>query len=92
MTKSILFVRHMYLKRGFPKKRLKYPPNLGLLKKSLLKLSIGIIYIPNYSTVNKQILTFLISIRNLEIGLIKISKIVKRDLFSSTAHSCLSIV
>ena len=37
MTKSTLFVRYMYLIRGFPRRRLKYPPNLGLLKKSLLK-------------------------------------------------------
>ena len=37
MTKSILFARNMYLIRGFPRKRLKYPPNLGLPEKSLLK-------------------------------------------------------
>ena len=30
MTKLILFARNMYLIRGFPRKRLKYPPNLGL--------------------------------------------------------------
>ena len=77
MTKSILFVRYMYLVRGFPRRSLKYPANLGLLKKSLLKWSIGINYIPNYLKVNNQILTFIISIRNLEIGLLKIWKIVK---------------
>ena len=77
MTKSILFVRYMYLIRGFPRSSLKYPANLGLLKKSLLKWSIGINYIPNYLKVNNQILTFIISIRNLERGLLKIWKIVK---------------
>ena len=78
MTKSILFVRYMYLIKGFPKRRLRYPPNLGLLKKSLLKWSIGINYIPNYWKVDNQILTtFIISIRNLEIGLLKTWKMVK---------------
>ena len=82
MTKSILFARNMYLIRGFPRKRLKYPPNLGLPEKSLLKWSIEISFIPNYLKVNNQILTFIISIRNLEIGFVKDLKDSKSSYFN----------
>ena len=82
ITKSIQFVRHMYLIGSFPRRRLKYPANLGLLKKSLLKWSIGINYIPNYLKVNNQILTFIISIRNLEKGLFKDLKDSKTSYFN----------
>ena len=43
----------------------------------------GINYIPNYLKVSKQILTFIISVRNLDIGLLKTWKIVNPHILNN---------